>query len=238
MLSLNSVEDSFFGKLYFLDGISTKSMWSSLTVCHTIIIKFSPHYPFPLAGEIYNDFRKIVRNTKKVDKFLMLGVGGGLGFFIVDRYHPKAEMVGVDISQTVLDKAVNFFHVPDKTKLICGDVREVINDFERSYFDLIFLDVFKDFRPSFDIIKENFIWKVCSVLKNDGLLSMNICKLGKNDEFYQGVLKSFEESFEEVDVIPTRNFLFRITNFLAFGNLKTNHLIVGRRKKIFEERGG
>lgn len=81
----------------------------------------------------------------KVQRVLMLGVGGGAAVHLLRQWFPGVHITGVDLSRVHLALARRYFGLKGAgLRLVCGDAREFVSTWQGEPFDLIIEDLFGD----------------------------------------------------------------------------------------------
>jgi spermidine synthase len=108
-------------------------------------------------------------------RLLMLGVGGGSLASKLFISQPKLEMTLVDLRQSVIDIAHDFFHLPfhDRIQTHCCDASEFVHD-HAHYYDAIVVDAY-DSEGMPDIFTQpRFLNALISQTRTPGLVLFNL----------------------------------------------------------------
>lgn len=114
---------------------------------------------------------------EQVKRVLVLGVGGGAVIRMLQRYVPRAELVGVDLDRWHLYVAERFFGVRGQgVELVHSDARAWVTENYRCRFDLIIDDLFgeqKDDAERAIPATEEWMTRLQSMLRPGGTLAIN-----------------------------------------------------------------
>lgn len=108
-------------------------------------------------------------------KLLMLGVGGGSLASKIFLSQPKLHMTLVDIRQSVLDIAHEYFHLPvdDRIQTHCYDASEFVHDFDDRY-DVIVIDLYDSYGMPPVFSELPFLDALMAQLNAPGLVLFNL----------------------------------------------------------------
>ena len=131
-------------------------------------------------GLKYIGFERI-RNFETV---LVLGVAGGSVIkTLVDEIKCKAEIIGVEIDESVIDLANHYFElnkIPN-CSIIIDDAFEYVLKTKATY-DLIIIDIFQDTTMPNFLFQDFFIQRIHDILNVNGFILFNTMVINKADE--------------------------------------------------------
>ncbi|MEA2020557.1 MAG: hypothetical protein U9M98_02455 [Patescibacteria group bacterium] len=163
---------------------------------------------------------------KRLEKFLILGLGGGTVAHFICKKFPNSRIDGVELDPVVLEVGERFFGLAEVPGLhiVQGDAFDVVDNPDRyelsfSSYDLIFVDVFQGGNFPDKFKKIEFFEKTKKLLSSGGLVVYNQTTRSSVDKS----LKSFEKGVSKVFVpikkqevgasLGFSNFLFFCTHF-------------------------
>lgn len=111
---------------------------------------------------------------RKAERILVLGVGGGTVIHLLRSHYPGAEIVGVDIDQTMIDIGKRYFDLEtiENASFVCRDAELFVVN-EPGRFDLIIVDLFIGTHVPELVRKESFLKNLKKVLTKDGAIIIN-----------------------------------------------------------------
>ena len=185
------IKGDLFDYLILTRGICSKSVFTAPFICQSTVNVLRP---WKMRMSNYKSLERIIKNTDKIKNFLMIGVGGGSVFFTVEKYHNNSKLTGIELSDAMINIAKDYFKIPEKVRIIKGDALKVLPSLDEK-FDFIFIDVFLDIRPGFDLIEKKFFEKIINVAESGAVVCMNIAKGRFTDNYYNNVKKEFASTF-------------------------------------------
>lgn len=147
-------------------------------------------------------------------RILVLGVGGGTVIWLLRSYYPEADIVGVDIDQTMIDIGKRYFGLDTVEKLtfICDDAEMFVAK-ERSKFDLVIVDLFIGTQVPKLVRKESFLKTLKRILTKNGVVIINYLRefdyLKKSEQLKRTLSKIFPY-VAETSIYNNRFFLGRM----------------------------
>jgi hypothetical protein len=139
----------------------------------------------------------------------MLGMGTGrIANTFVELIPDLEKFDIVDIDKKVYSTAKSFFNFKEtsKIKVHIQDAKNFIKNSKKKY-DLIILDIASSSGLLFDFHTEEFLYKISSLLNEDGLFVSNVISSYEfnSDEnvIFKSTLKTYENLFNDVLIIPT-----------------------------------
>lgn len=133
----------------------------------------------------------------KIDKIVMIGVGGGTTLNYLSYYLPEASHIGVELDPKVIEFARNDFRLAGnrKIRLVESDGRMFLLRTQELH-DVIMLDAFRGgYIPSHLLTKE-FYQLVKNHLSASGVLAVNV---HYGNALFDSTLKTIGEVFPQVD---------------------------------------
>lgn len=131
-------------------------------------------------GLKYIGFERI----RKFESILVLGVAGGSVIkTLVDEVKYKGSITGVEIDETVITIANQYFEL-DKIpnlEIVIDDAFEYVLKTKRTY-DLIIIDIFEDTNMPNFLFQDFFIHRINSLLNLNGFILFNTMVINKKQE--------------------------------------------------------
>ena len=101
------------------------------------IIQNNNWFCFGIDSVLLSDFAKKIKNQAKV---LDLGTGTGIISLLLCAKTNLKEIIGVEVQEEVCDMAkrtIKMNNLEDKFKIICSNIKDLNNNFEKNTFDAI-----------------------------------------------------------------------------------------------------
>ena len=101
------------------------------------IIQNNNWFCFGIDSVLLSDFAKKIKNQTKV---LDLGTGTGIISLLLCAKTNLKEIIGVEVQEEVCDMAkrtIKMNNLEDKFKIICSNIKDLNNNFEKNTFDAI-----------------------------------------------------------------------------------------------------
>jgi len=115
---------------------------------------------------------------------LILGLGGGIIPMQFLSMFPEVNMDILEIDPEVLELSKKYFNFKDdKAKVHIGDAFQTISQMNKKY-DIVISDIFTTSYIPYHIMSEEFLKKVCNVLKDQGVMAVNTCNIHPSFESY------------------------------------------------------
>jgi len=129
-----------------------------------------PVFPYQRA------FRGLVQTRPQLSSFLSIGVGAGTSLYHVRKAHPNCQLHGVEIDETVLGLAIEYFQAPThkEADYWVGDGFAFVRSEMAGIYDLIFVDAYlktRIYQPA--LATEVWDW-LRAVLQPSGIIVYNI----------------------------------------------------------------
>lgn len=143
-------------------------------------------------------------NPGKIQRVLVLGVGGGAVIRQLHRYIEPAEIVGVELNPVHLEVARRFFGV-DKSmaQLYQADATQWVRDYAGPKFDLIIEDLFgeQEGEPVRAVAADiNWCRSLAKLLTREGMLVMNFIDMPEKRHSEclsrQNIARTFKSAFQ------------------------------------------
>ena len=142
----------------------------------------------------------ITPNPKNI---LIIGLGSGSFVRFFNHYYPGSRLDGIDCSQTVIDIAKNYFHLPEaeNINITCADGSRFINhSCADKKYDLILVDAFDGRGMAPTIYTESFFDSVGRLLTKEGSISFNLWSSDK--KLFTHIKKSLADTFHSCLLLP------------------------------------
>lgn len=169
-----------------------------------------------IVEEFWNEtLRKIKK--EKINKILILGLGGGTVAKLVKKYWPQSKITGVEIDPIMVELGKKYLELAN-TKVVISDACEFITAFKKTPNSKLGNELNADMSSTADVIK-----------KNKEIFDLVIVDLYVGDEFP----KKFEE--DKFLKLLTKNELV-IFNRLYFGEKRKEAVKFGNKlEKLFKK---
>ena len=127
----------------------------------------------------------------------ILGLGGGSLAHYLNHFYPQTVTRIVEIRQSVIDIAYQWFNLPQKAnlKVICGDAGAYMKKAKAQTIDLLFSDLYQADGMSEVQAQADFIQISHQALSEDGWLVINFHKLPDDESF---VMRAIREIFNDL----------------------------------------
>ncbi|WP_067933698.1 spermidine synthase [Alicyclobacillus kakegawensis] len=173
-----------------------------------------PVFPYQRA------FYALAAAVKAPRRFLAVGVGTGTALRSVRRLWPECRQVGVELDETVVDVALEYFDSPptDETRYYVGDGVRFLETSSEVY-DLIFVDAYLRNRIYSPCLQPSFAHLLHVHLSEAGVVAFNIIMSVPPAREAARFLRALTDSFAEVLVLP-----------VGFPGMEQNCLVVASRR--------
>lgn len=117
-----------------------------------------------------------LHERKNIQSILVLGIGGGTVIELLSHRYPNASIVAVDIDQTVIDIAKQYFHVDRIARLTicCSDARRFVA--KKKKFDLIVVDLFIGREIPAIVSQSTLYERLKKMLSPQGIIILNFLR--------------------------------------------------------------
>ena len=125
--------------------------------------------------------------TPKLDRVMMIGLGGGTFTTLLKRHFPNLYIDAVEIDPVVVEAAKTFFNVQEdeRFKIHVADGAKFIRE-SQSVYDLIFIDAYSGEGIPRALFSPKFFDAIKARTSVDGVVILNLFKQkGKEDSFIQ-----------------------------------------------------
>ena len=167
--------------------------------------------------------------TPKLDRMLMLGLGGGTYTTLLHRHIPGFVIDAVEIDPVVVEAAESFFGVKEdeRFRIHVTDGAAFIRE-TRNVYDLVFLDAYSGEGLSRELSSPAFFDAVKARVAQRGVVILNLFRQGGRE---QALLDTFETRFSYTACIRTEDDL----NLIVFGKtapLPNTEMLVGAARRF------
>jgi len=142
-------------------------------------------------------FKKINIDQRKIEKVLLLGLGGGsVVSLLTKNFGLKSQITAIEIDQEVIELASKYFEINsyDNLSIVKSDALDFFK-INTQKFDLIIFDIYVDSEIPSSFETKNFLLTLKNSLANNGLLIYN---KDINMATMSNTLAKFEDSFRQV----------------------------------------
>lgn len=163
-------------------------------------------------GVVFDIWRETLKRVKKrkVEKCLILGLGGGSAASLVQKYWQKAKVTGVDVDEVVVSlgrKYLGLKGVETKIKDAFDFVKEAAEGKEA--YDLILVDTYLGYNFPERLESKVFLKNLKSLLGDNGLVIFNRLYWDQYRTKARRFEKILEEVFPKVEAFyPEANIMF------------------------------
>lgn len=151
------------------------------------------------------EISKFRQNKGKINKCLILGLGGGTLVKLLSKEFPGCEITGVEIDSFILQAGKKYFGLKEirDLEIIVDDAFAVLSspkyNIHNSKYDLIVVDLYKGQEFPLDAEKEIFFKELLNTLNKDGIIVFNRLNYSfrhreKTAAFKEKVERSFKRS--------------------------------------------
>lgn len=156
-------------------------------------------------------WKKVLRNIKhpasKIDRTLVLGVGGGTAIKYLKKYFANTKITAVEIDPLMIDLAGKYFELERgaKLRIIISDASKWLAK-NQNKFNLVIVDLFDGIlNPQF-IREEKYLKILKKLLNPDGMVIYNAHFQPNNSKEYNLLLKRSQKIFRRVEEIFSYRF--------------------------------
>ncbi len=171
---------------------------------------------------------------------LLLGGGAYVMPREIHNKFPEINLDIVEIDEKLLGIGEEYFEYvqPQNHSIFSEDARTFLNEGREKKYDIVFIDVYKSqFTIPFHLVTREAVSKVSSVIKDDGVVVMNIIAAEDLDGtgFLSSIAKTFQEDFPYIAIMRIGNEknIGKVSNYLLFAmtNAEAQSRIVELSKK-------
>lgn len=149
-----------------------------------------------------------LRTPQDIRSILVLGLGGGTVIELLSGRYPRADITAVDIDQTIIDIAKQYFQIDtiSRLRMLRKDASKYIHT--TRHFDMIIVDLFIGREiPSF-VSSVSFYRNLKKMLRRSGVLMLNFLRELEYQKKADALLLRLKRTFPEVDDFPIANNRF------------------------------
>jgi len=156
---------------------------------------------------------RLKKKGKKISRVLILGLGCGDCAFEVQKYYPRAEMIGVEIDEHVVDMAKCYFNLATvkNLKIAIGDaakyVRKLAKKKKPKKFDLILVDVYLGKKMPKEFRSKRFFERLKKLLEKKGVIAYNHLFFKGHKKEAKAFIKELETIFPKIELQRTASNL-------------------------------
>lgn len=167
--------------------------------------------PFDTDIEYIAYFHIALAIQPRIDRALVIGLGGGSLVKQLWRDHPDMHVDAVELDPDVVDVAYNFFGLPEdeRIRVIIEDGRDYLRRCNETY-DLIVIDAYDDDRIPPHMLTEQFLLECRDHLSPDGVVAYNLIASIHGDHS-----KPFRSFYRTIDNVWRNIWLFPVGLALA-----------------------
>lgn len=156
--------------------------------------------------------KRIKKDKPRVDRVLILGLGGGSVACLLDEMWPASRKVAVDIDPLMVELGRKYLSLGQvknlKIKLVdaAGWVSQQRN---RKKFDLVLVDLYKGDKIPAEFLKKDFVKRVYKLLAPNGVAAFNHFYAGKDYAAARKAEKVIRSVFPALTTVtPEANIIF------------------------------
>jgi len=156
---------------------------------------------------------RLKKKGKKISKVLILGLGCGDCAFEVQKYYPRAKMIGVEIDEHVVDMAKCYFNLATvkNLKIAIEDaakyVRKLTKEKKPKEFDLIIVDVYLGKKMPKEFRSKRFFERLKKLLRKNGVVAYNHLFFKDYKKEAKKFVKELEPMFPKIELQQTASNL-------------------------------
>ncbi len=130
-------------------------------------------------------------------RVLLVGLGGGSIVHFLRRYYPKLAIDVVELRQSVIDVARNYFGLPPEQQVFLVDAREFVRQQvnEGTNYDIVFVDAFDQWGPAEIMTNDEFLMNCRQLAGENGICSFNLWN--RREDAYGKTLRQFQQMFDD-----------------------------------------
>lgn len=157
-----------------------------------------PVFPYQRA------FGAVVSGLLDVQSYLSIGVGSGTSLRTVKKYHPNIQLQAVELDETVLNLAIEYFDAPShhEAQYWVGDGVQFLHRGSKGPYDLIFLDAYMSNRVYSPSLEPRFAPVLANSVGERGIVMCNLIAAIPFRGRVRAFLDSANRCFSEVWVLP------------------------------------
>jgi len=157
-----------------------------------------------LWNHAFNSFK--VDSITKMRRVLVLGVGGGTVITMLRARFPKAEIVGVDIDEKIIEIGKKYFQLDtiDRLQLYCMDATKYLKSCPQHYFDMIVVDIFIGTDIPDFVVSEDFVRLLKTALLTEGIVLVNYLRERQYAKISQTLEHLLGAQFKTVKTDPIK----------------------------------
>lgn len=141
----------------------------------------------------------------KLEKVLILGLGGGTATKLISYTFPKAEIVGIEIDPIILKLGKKYFDLNKikKLKIINQDGVELVlnNKLKKVFFDLILVDLYIGDKIPKKSQSELFLNKLKRLIDKEGIIIFNRLFFKEHKKKTESFIKKLDKIFSNISLL-------------------------------------
>lgn len=147
--------------------------------------------------------KKIYKVNKKIDKVLVLGVGGGSVISSIKHYYPHSSIVGVERDPTMITVAKEYFDLTQNKSItiIIANALEWVKKKQPKKFDLTVVDLYIGLNNPPESRTEVFLKRIKQFSKANGVILYNAHYKQREEKDYQELLQRCHLPFDKVEEV-------------------------------------
>lgn len=166
-----------------------------------------------VVSDVWNTVLKKIKSEKeKVNKCLILGLGGGSAAKLVRKYWPNSKITGIDIDPVIVNLGSKYLNLDEANiDVEIVDARKYLTRLIREgrTFDLVLIDMYVGHEIPKEFTENIFVLDIKKIVSETGLAVFNRLYFGENRKDAQKFAKKLEKTFSEVTYIyPEANVMF------------------------------
>jgi len=156
---------------------------------------------------------RLKKKGKKVTQVLILGLGCGDCAFEVQKYYPRAKMIGVEIDKHVVDMAKCYFNLATvkNLKIAIEDAAKYVRKLSKKKrlkkFDLILVDVYLGKKMPKEFRSKIFFERLKKLLNKNGVVAYNHLFFKNYKKEAKEFVKELEPMFSKIELQRTASNL-------------------------------
>jgi len=149
-------------------------------------------------------------------KILILGLGGGSAAKIINKYFPRAKILGIEIDPAMVKLGREYLNLSkyENLKIKIADVfkwlraQKLNGSNHFTQYDLILVDLFLGRKLPEEIESKEFLSKIKKLLTNEGIVIFNRLRSRDKEVEFQKFLEQLKKVYHQLKVIkPIANYL-------------------------------
>ncbi len=157
--------------------------------------------------------KKLFNQGQAIDRALIIGLGCGNCTVAINKYYPKAQLLGVEIDKEVVDIAECYFNLAaNKNLTVAIDdglkyAEKLVCKKEPPKFDLVIVDVYVGYKIPKRFKTKKFFLTLSKLLTDRGVVVFNHLFFKQYKQEAEKLIKEMEQIFKKISLQRTASNL-------------------------------